>query len=309
VKKTLKKRSKNIFKYADEDNLRSSGGKTVTEEDEDAGSDTFAMFSDDEDSANDGEETKKDAITSPVKSASSSGSVGVQKLDLMIDLGQLSDPDGADDRDFEDNCIKKGGNKNNQSKDFVKFSPTALTNEDMFRNALSNRSTNRQVKPDHIPNLALDVDDDRSQSVAVSLAKSMCKEIDYQKEMEMIVQQQKPVAVAKPRPLDKPLKHAPPPVAAATAAVKNLKSSSRNTEFSDVVTTATPRDNHRPNSSRVVGATKPVARVPITAASLSLSNVDGAAAVPPIKLTEHNNKFKIINSTLNQVFQPKKYYK
>ena len=45
----------------------------------------------------------------------------------------------------------------------------------------------KHKKPDNIPILMLDlIDDDKSQSVTVSLAKSMCKEIDYKKEMEKI---------------------------------------------------------------------------------------------------------------------------
>lgn len=52
--------------------------------------------------------------------------------------------------------------------------------------------TYRQVKPSFIPNLMLNDDEDRSISVAASLAKSMCNEIDYKQEMETLVKENLP---------------------------------------------------------------------------------------------------------------------
>jgi hypothetical protein len=289
-----KKRSKNIFKYADNDqdeenHLRSSS-KTVADEDEDAGSDTFDMFSSQE-SLNE----HKDTITSPVKSEKANTVPQTpKKVELMIDLGQLSDQEGADDLDVEDNT------KNAKvQQDYEKFSPTADTNESMFRQAMSTRSTSRQqIKPDHIPNLALDMDDDRSQSVAVSLAKSMCKEIDYQKEMEMLVQQQPPVIATSASKKTKPVSEKPVKQYATTNSVTKNQPSAQKVEFNDITTVSARQSNSNRVASHASG--------PSTSYGLNMSNLN---SVPPLKIVETNNKFKIINSTLNQVFQPKKYYK
>jgi hypothetical protein len=100
-------------------------------------------------------------------------------MDLKIDLGQLS----VDEDDF----TNQGKEKNNLEK------KSALEEEDEDSYDLneiimnSTNRTQRQIKPDNIPNLCLDLmDDEKSQSVAASLAKSMCKEINYKNEMEMI---------------------------------------------------------------------------------------------------------------------------
>lgn len=93
-----------------------------------------------------------------------------KKSDLMIDLGALSDeetraevPHKVDASIFDEDSIIPISNFKAQS---VRV------------------EQKKQVKPENIPMLDL-MDDDKSQSVAASLAISMCKEIDYQKEMEV----------------------------------------------------------------------------------------------------------------------------
>lgn len=91
-------------------------------------------------------------------------------LDLKIDLSQLNTSDEEDN------------DKYHYEQDF-KHSSEVKPFESNFSS-----SSRQQIKPNIIPNLMLDhIDDDRSVSVSASLAKSMCKEIDYKKEMEDII--------------------------------------------------------------------------------------------------------------------------
>ena len=96
-------------------------------------------------------------------------------MDLKIDLAQLN----SSDDDYNDN----EGKVDHNNLSFDESDEEIVPKNDTIRNI----SSRQQIKPDIIPNLVFDqFDDDRSLSVAVSLAKSMCKEIDYQKEMEAI---------------------------------------------------------------------------------------------------------------------------
>ncbi|RNA37189.1 hypothetical protein BpHYR1_036639 [Brachionus plicatilis] len=92
-------------------------------------------------------------------------------FNLKIDLSQLNTSDEEDNVKFDyEECVKD-----------VNQIPNPL--ESSFSS-----SSRQQIKPDIIPNLMLDhIDEDHSVSVAVSLAKSMCKEIDYKQEMEAII--------------------------------------------------------------------------------------------------------------------------
>ena len=96
-----------------------------------------------------------------------------KKFNLAINLGDLSGDD-------EDKSIKIG-------KTIPKIENYDINEEDDIM-IMPNSSQFKQVKPSFIPNLMLcdPNDDDRSVSVAASLAVSMCNEIDYQKEMEKI---------------------------------------------------------------------------------------------------------------------------
>lgn len=144
----------------------------------DSGSDTFDIFSSRESLKNDDYNNNNNASTASSKR-------GKLKMDLSIDLSGLNSDD--DDVKKEKVATKEHpatinveNPKENDDDNFI------LSVNASKRNSSS--ATIRQVKPDNIPNLALDqFDDDRSQSVTVSLAKSMCKEIDYKKEMEAII--------------------------------------------------------------------------------------------------------------------------
>ena len=96
-------------------------------------------------------------------------------FDLKIDLGQLSDEDTRVDRE-------KNTKLNKIPNEYEEDSIIAMSN---FKAQSVRTEQKKQVKPSNIPMLDL-IDDDKSQSVAASLAISMCKEIDYQKEMEVI---------------------------------------------------------------------------------------------------------------------------
>lgn len=144
----------------------------------DSGSDTFDIFSSRESLKNDDYNNNNASNASPKR--------GKLKMDLSIDLSGLNSDD--DDVKKEKVATKEQpatinnveNPKENDDDNFI------LSVNASKRNSSS--ATIRQVKPDNIPNLALDqFDDDRSQSVTVSLAKSMCKEIDYKKEMEAII--------------------------------------------------------------------------------------------------------------------------
>lgn len=92
-----------------------------------------------------------------------------KNMNLKIDLSLLNTSDEED-------------NRNDYDED------TQINNEMKPLESSFSSSSRQQIKPDNIPNLVLDqIDEDRSVSVAVSLAKSMCKEIDYKKEMEAII--------------------------------------------------------------------------------------------------------------------------
>ena len=274
---TRKSKSNNVFKYADidQDTFEKASSN------DDSSSDTFAIFSSQESLNNSIKYSIKPSLNKLKKSNDIVPKVP-KNFELMIDLGQLSD---ADDRDVEEN-------QQNSSKTSIKASPQEA-NAEATRNSLSvtNRSSARQqIKPDHIPNLALDVDDDRSQSVAASLAQSMCIEIDYQKEMELIIKHQTLTLLPKPK-----LEKTKSTNSNDVVEIKG-KASNNKIELNDFSTT--PRQN---GSKRLAPINSKMSVIASNSSFVTVNN-------PNIKLND-NNKFKIINSTLNQVFQPKKYYK
>ncbi|CAF0846413.1 unnamed protein product [Brachionus calyciflorus] len=145
------KKHRNIFKYLDD----------LVNDDQD--DDHVHDHSDDENTL--------DIFSSDEESIENNNNKNMKNLDLKIDLAQLNTSD--DDDEYVDN-------------DFD-FNEPPSVKEDRNQESNLNSSNRQQIKPDIIPNLILDqLDDDRSLSVAVSLAKSMCKEIDYQKEMEAL---------------------------------------------------------------------------------------------------------------------------
>lgn len=152
--KKNKKNKHNIFNM-----MESNENLDHSDEDNDL-DDTFDIFSSQE-SLN---EAYKCKITKNDPS-------NLKKFDLKIDLGELS----AD----EDTRIEQ--NKKFQFQNEVDDDSAHISN---FKAESSRKQQKKQVKPEIIPMLDL-LDDDKSQSVAASLAMSMCKEIDYQKEMEV----------------------------------------------------------------------------------------------------------------------------
>jgi len=98
-----------------------------------------------------------------------------KKSDLKIDLDELS----AD----EDTKVERKKDKNAlRSENEVDDDDDGLSNFKAQNFGMQLKV--RQVRPEIIPMLDL-MDDEKSQSVAASLAVSMCKEIDYQKEMQV----------------------------------------------------------------------------------------------------------------------------
>ena len=99
----------------------------------------------------------------------------LKKFNLAINLDDLSDDD-------EDRAAK------NVNKNLIPKIKVEHDHEEDDIMIMPNQSQFKQVKPSYIPNLMLcdPNDDDKSVSVAASLAVSMCNEIDYQKEMEKI---------------------------------------------------------------------------------------------------------------------------
>ncbi len=96
-----------------------------------------------------------------------------KKSDLKIDLNDLS----------ADEDTKVEGNKLDCLGDNSEADGEDWSNMHKVQNFASEIKV-KQVRPEGIPMLDL-MDDDKSQSMAASLAISMCKEIDYQKEMEV----------------------------------------------------------------------------------------------------------------------------
>jgi hypothetical protein len=96
-----------------------------------------------------------------------------KKSDLKIDLNDLS----ADEDTKVERKKDKNGLSSENEVDDDGFSSFKAQNFGMQLKV-------RQVRPEIIPMLDL-MDDEKSQSVAASLAVSMCKEIDYQKEMQV----------------------------------------------------------------------------------------------------------------------------
>ncbi len=96
----------------------------------------------------------------------------LKKFNLAINLGDLSDDEDKANK-IKQNIPKIEHDYKSEEDDIM---------------IMPNSSQFRQVKPSCIPNLMLcdPNEDDRSVSVAASLAVSMCNEIDYQKEMEKI---------------------------------------------------------------------------------------------------------------------------
>ena len=168
----------NIFNYNENENYLYD-----EEDDEDDDKcDTLDIFSSDEDDEN---QNVIDNVTIDNNNNNNKNNDYASKFDLKIDLGQLS----ADEDNTLNNTFNKQKNLNN-----VAHEDEESYNLNEIINSCTNR-TQQQIKPDHIPNLCLDlIEDDKSQSVAASLAKSMCKEINYKKEMEMIYNHnQKPI--------------------------------------------------------------------------------------------------------------------
>lgn len=135
------------------------------DDDSDTGSDTFDIFS-----------SHESLVDHPA------GNPGTQPLplNLNIDLSDINKSDSEHEDLIPDDKTYTVGVKHVQlNDDEPKFSASSSANSTTRR---------QQIKPDNIPNLALDqMDDDKSISVTVSLAKSMCKEINYKKEMEALV--------------------------------------------------------------------------------------------------------------------------
>ena len=169
-KKQKIKKSKNVFNFVNDRSSYDDQEETKVEynsddDDDDENQDTFDIFS--------SQESLEKTIQENVK-----------QLDLNIDLGCLSDQDNEEEMNGSENIAQK---KLVEKFDFDEDC-SIIANENLTSNVLTSaRQQQLQKKPDNIPNLMLDMmDDDKSQSVTVSLAKSMCKEIDYHKEMETL---------------------------------------------------------------------------------------------------------------------------
>ncbi len=169
-------------KFSKDNNKKS---KIVLDEDDDdlkTGSDTLDMFSS-QDSLNDLKIPNEFKRNEHVEARTSEYD---KKFDLKIDLGQLSDDEEENEmnsnqnHEIDEDMIHKQFENNGAQTDSPPMEPFWSKREATFK----------QTKPDNIPNLALDIDDDKSVSVAASIAKSMCKEINYKNEMEMIYLQQ-----------------------------------------------------------------------------------------------------------------------
>lgn len=101
-------------------------------------------------------------------------------LDLKIDLGGLSEDETQVGKTKQQSYIQKQ-QQLCKSNEYEEDSIIPISN---FKAQSSRVERKQQVRPEIIPMLDL-MDDDKSQSVAASLAISMCKEIDYQKEMKV----------------------------------------------------------------------------------------------------------------------------
>lgn len=170
--KSIKKQKNSIFNfvndYDDEQEEKAKAEDNFSDEDK---NDTFDIFSSEENL----EKTIQENFTSNNKD-----------IDLKIDLGCLSD---QHDEEEHENINKKSkinfADFNDDDEDYS----IIIENDKLTSNRItSGRQNQLQTKPENIPNLMLDlIDDEKStQSVTASLAKSMCKEIDYQKEMEIL---------------------------------------------------------------------------------------------------------------------------
>jgi hypothetical protein len=170
--KSIKKQKNSIFNfvndYDDEQEEKAKAEDNFSDEDK---NDTFDIFSSEENL----EKTIQENFTSNNKD-----------IDLKIDLGCLSD---QHDEEENENINKKSkinfADFNDDDEDYS----IIIENDKLTSNRItSGRQNQLQTKPENIPNLMLDlIDDEKStQSVTASLAKSMCKEIDYQKEMEIL---------------------------------------------------------------------------------------------------------------------------
>lgn len=106
----------------------------------------------------------------------------LKNFNLNINLDDLS---GDDDEVANEN---KKNNKEYEGKNLNYNNEDDDDDNDLMMQPLSSTQRAKQIKPSFIPNLMLDNnDDDKSISVAASLAKSMCKEIDYKQEMENLI--------------------------------------------------------------------------------------------------------------------------
>jgi hypothetical protein len=171
--KSIKKQKNSIFNfvndYDDEQEEKAKAEDNFSDEDK---NDTFDIFSSEENL----EKTIQENFTSNNKD-----------IDLKIDLGCLSD---HHDEEEHENINKKSKIINfADSNDYDEDYSIIIENDKLTSNRItSGRQNQLQTKPENIPNLMLDLMDDEksTQSVTASLAKSMCKEIDYQKEMEIL---------------------------------------------------------------------------------------------------------------------------
>ncbi len=179
------KQKKSIFNFvAEEDSLdyylNNNAGKSS-----DDGEDTFDIFSSQDSLTNDDDLTERNALSS--KNKDKVEMVRFAAADLKIDLGQLSGDDECNEKAIKDKTSNYCNNDDAQDENNNEEQNELNQNNDIIISSVASTSRQQYPKPDNIPNLMLDLmDDDKSQSVAASLAKSLCKEIDYKQEMEMI---------------------------------------------------------------------------------------------------------------------------
>ena len=183
-KNSKNKQKKSIFNFvAEEDSLDYYLNNNAAKSSDD-GEDTFDIFSSQDSLTNDDddlEKTERNALSS--KNIDKVEMVRFAAADLKIDLGQLSGDDECDEKEIKDKKTNYYNNDDAQDEN----NNNEEQNNDIIISSVASTSRQQYPKPDNIPNLMLDLmDDDKSQSVAASLAKSLCKEIDYKQEMEMI---------------------------------------------------------------------------------------------------------------------------
>jgi hypothetical protein len=236
------------------------------------------------------ESLNKDPVTPDVVKASANqtklieSSAVSHNLNLKLDFGMLSD--NEEELDTTYNIKDKQENqKLNNGEDLYALNTITITS----------RSTGRQqIKPNHIPNLALDaIDDEKSQSVAAS----MTKPIDYHKEMELIYNQNVlttlPPANNNKKKVDAKLK----PIKQLSINQSQVINSTQ-IELNEIPST-TPKNNSKLNS--------------IFTNTMITSNEQQQPTQLPRLATNYSinqtNKTKPKLTLSHQVFQPKKYLK